>query len=195
MQPAALLEAAAAGRLPAWSHVGDHRLAHMQRVSMLLGDWADALDLPPDERIRWRAAGFLHDALRETPPAELCALVPEPLKNLAGKLLHGPAAAARLRADGIDDEGFLRAVAYHTIGHPEFDELGRALFVADYIEPGRRYEPDRLAVLRARMPAARDEVLRAVVRARLDRLLREGRPMRAETVAFWNLVNIVPARV
>lgn len=195
MQPAALLEAAAEGRLPAWSHVGDDRFAHMQRVSVLLGAWAVALELPAAERIRWQAAGYLHDALREAPPEELRGLVPESLKNLTGKLLHGPAAAARLRADGVEDEGLLRALAYHTIGHPEFDELGRSLFIADYIEPGRRYDPAGLATLRARMPSARNEVLRDVLRARLDRMLREGRPIRAETVAFWNVVNGVPARV
>ena len=93
------------------------------------------------------------------------------------------------------DEGFLRAVAYHTIGHPELDELGRALFMADYLEPGRRYDPDGLAALRARMPAARDEVLLTVLRARIHRQLREGRPLRPETVAFWNVVNGADAHV
>lgn len=193
VRPAALLEDAASGRLPGWSRVGEQRLAHMQRVSSLLGDWADALDLAPADRIRWRAAGYLHDALRETPPDELRPLVPDALKDLAGKLLHGPAAAVRLRGEGIDDEDFLRAVAYHTIGHPGLEELGRALFIADYIEPGRKYEPQRLATLRARMPAARDDVLRDVLRSRIDRLLRDGRPMRPETVGFWNVVNGVPA--
>jgi 2-amino-4-hydroxy-6-hydroxymethyldihydropteridine diphosphokinase len=190
---AGLLEDAASGRLPDWSQVSEQRFAHMQRVSSLLGDWADALDLAPHDRVRWRAAGYLHDALRETPPDELRPLVDDALKDVAGKLLHGPAAAVRLRADGIDDEDFLRAVAYHTIGHPDLEELGRALFIADYIEPGRRYEPQRLATLRARMPAARDDVLRDVLRSRIDRLLRDGRPMRPETVAFWNVVNGVTA--
>jgi 2-amino-4-hydroxy-6-hydroxymethyldihydropteridine diphosphokinase len=190
---AGLLEDAASGRLPDWSQVSEQRFAHMRRVSSLLGDWADALDLAPPDRVRWRAAGYLHDALRETPPDELRPLVDDALKDVAGKLLHGPAAAVRLRADGIDDEDFLRAVAYHTIGHPDLEELGRALFIADYIEPGRRYEPQRLATLRARMPAARDDVLRDVLRSRIDRLLRDGRPMRPETVAFWNVVNGVTA--
>jgi 2-amino-4-hydroxy-6-hydroxymethyldihydropteridine diphosphokinase len=95
----------------------------------------------------------------------------------------------------VEDEDFLRAIACHTIGHPELDDLGRALFIADYIEPGRRYDPDGLAVLRARMPAARDAVLLDVLRARLGRLLRDGRPMRPETVAFWNVVNGAPAHV
>ncbi|HEX6306691.1 MAG TPA: HD domain-containing protein [Longimicrobiales bacterium] len=164
----------------------------MRRVSELLGAWADALDLTREDGIRWRAAGYLHDALREAPPDELRALVPEALRTLPGKLLHGPAAAERLRTAGLDDEPLLLAIGYHTIGHPGLDALGRALFIADYIEPGRRYQPERLAALRARMPHARDEVLHEVLRARLDRLLREGRPMRDETVAFWNVLHPTP---
>jgi HD superfamily phosphohydrolase YqeK len=187
--PSALLEDAARGRLPAWARVSRHRLAHMERVAGLLEEWARALELPARERVRWRAAAFLHDALRETPPDELRPLLPDDLKHLPGRLLHGPAAAERLRGEGFEDEPLLRAIAFHTIGHPELDELGRALFIADYIEPGRRYEPGRLAVLRARMPAARDAVLREVLQARLDRLLTEGRPIRAETAAFWNRIT------
>lgn len=193
VRPAAVLEAAAAGRLPEWANAGPERYAHMQRVANLLGDWADALGLNKEDGIRWRAAGYLHDALRDASADELRPLVPDELRNLPPKLLHGPAAAALLRKDGVEDEAFLRAVAYHTLGHPELDELGRALFIADYIEPGRRYEPERLAALRARMPAAIDDVLHEVLRARLDRLLRDGRPMRPETVAFWNVVNGVSA--
>jgi predicted HD superfamily hydrolase involved in NAD metabolism len=189
VQQDGLLEAAAQGRLPDWSKVSERRYAHMQRVSLLLGSWADALDLPEHDRIRWRAAGYLHDALRETPPDEVRPRVPQPLQSVAGKLLHGPAAAARLREHGLKDEAFLRAVAYHTLGHPDLDQLGRALFIADYIEPGRRYEPQQLATLRARMPGAHAEVLVEVLRARIARLLREGRAMRPETVAFWNVVT------
>jgi HD superfamily phosphohydrolase YqeK len=195
VQPDALLEAAAAGRLPAWTEAGPKRRDHMRRVSELLGDWADRLDLEPADRVRWRAAGYLHDALREAAPDDLREVVPPEFRNLAGKLLHGPAAAERLRAEGLDDESLLRAVTYHTLGHPDLDDLGRALFIADYIEPGRRHEPDTLAELRARMPGAREEVLRTVLRARLDRLLREGRPMRVETVSFWNHLAGVPAHV
>lgn len=167
----------------------------MQRVAELLGDWADRLNLPDVDRTRWRAAGYLHDALREVAPDELRAVVPDDMQTLPGKLLHGPAAAARLREEGVTDEDLLRAIAYHTIGHPGLDQLGRALFIADYIEPGRRYDADGLAVLRARMPAAQDDVLLDVLRARLTRLLHERRPMRAETVAFWNSVNGASAHV
>jgi HD superfamily phosphohydrolase YqeK len=187
--PAALLEEAADGRLPPWARMTRPRREHSERVATLLDDWAATLGLPEGERIRWRTAGWLHDALRDAPADELREQVPAPLRSLGGKLLHGPAAAARLGADGVDDVPLLCAISYHTIGHVDFDELGRALFIADYIEPGRRHEPAKLAALRARMPAAVDDVLRQVLHLRMSQLLREGRPIRSETAAFWNVVN------
>jgi HD superfamily phosphohydrolase YqeK len=186
---APVIAAAADGQLPDWANVSRPRRAHIERVATLLGEWACTLSLPDADQIRWRAAGFLHDALRDAPPAELRPVVPEQLRLLSNQLLHGPAVAARLRSEGVDDESLLRAVSFHTIGHPELDELGRALFIADYVEPGRRYEPARLAVLRARMPAARTEVLRDVLRSRMEWLLIDGRAIRAETVAFWNVLS------
>jgi HD superfamily phosphohydrolase YqeK len=176
--PAALLEDAADGRLPSWARMTRPRREHAERVAALLDEWAGTLGLSDEERIRWRAAGWLHDALRDAPADELRDQVPASLRSLGGKLLHGPAAAVRLCA-----------ITYHTIGHPDFDELGRALFIADHIEPGRRHEPAKLAGLRARMPAAVDDVLRQVLHMRMSQQVREGRPIRSETAAFWNVVN------
>jgi HD superfamily phosphohydrolase YqeK len=186
---AALLEEAAAGRLPDWARLSRPRRAHVERVAALLREWAAELGLNDADTTRWLAAGYLHDALREAPPEELRPLVSPAYRHFTGGLLHGPAAAEKLRQDGITDEPLLLAIACHTTGHPQLDELGRALFIADYIEPGRRYETARLAKLRARMPHDRQAVLVDVLRSRMERLLAEGRGIRAETAAFWNSVN------
>ena len=91
-----VVRAAARGELPVWARVSERRRGHIARVARLLGEWADGLGLPAEEKERWLAAGWLHDALREASPEELRPLVPEPLRGLPGKLLHGPAVAARL---------------------------------------------------------------------------------------------------
>jgi HD superfamily phosphohydrolase YqeK len=180
---------AAEGLLPEWAVVNRSRLAHVERVAALLEKWAEELALSAGDRVRWKAVGYLHDALREESPERLRALLPAGFTHLSGRLLHGPAAAERLRQDGVDDEPLLCAITYHTIGHPDLDEMGRALFIADYIEPGRKHEAARLAVLRARMPAARVDVLRDVLYARMEILLGEGRSIRSETAAFWNALH------
>jgi HD superfamily phosphohydrolase YqeK len=177
---------AASGRLPEWAQVSPERRAHADRVAELMGRWAGRSDLDPHGVARWRAAGRLHDALRDADFDTLRPLVGPELRDAPGKMLHGPAAAARLRADGVDDEPLLLAVAWHTLGHPDFDRLGRALYLADYSEPGRDYESPALAAQRERVPDEMDAVLREVATERIGRSLRKGRPLLPQTVAFWN---------
>ncbi len=183
---APVLAEAAGGRLPAWSQTTADRRAHIGRVAALMDAWAAILALPEPECRRWRAAAWLHDALRDAPPRELRPLVPESEQSLPGVLLHGPAAAARLRADGVTDEPLLRAIASHTLGHPDLDRLGKALYLADFLEPGRGFAPTHCASLRARMPGALDDVLLEVAASRMHHVIESRRQLRPESVAFWN---------
>ena len=160
--------------LPAWALVSPERRAHIERVVALLKNWADAMHVDPQDQGRWLRAGWLHDALRDAP-------LPDPLA-------HGPAAADRAAADGERDRGVLDAVRFHTIGSPDWDDVGRMLYLADFLEPGRDAVTDHadLADLTQRVPAERDAVLREVARRRLDWVLRSGWPLPAATVEFWN---------
>ena len=186
LRGATSLDAAAEGRLPTWARVGEARRAHIVRVAGLMEQWAAALDLPPAERRRWRAAAWLHDALRDAPAADLAPLAGADFDGLPGSLLHGPAAAALLRREGADDVQLLHAIAFHTLGDASFETLGRALYAADFLEPGRSFLPAWRAVLRARMPAALDEVVTSIVGARIDHLLACAHPVHARTIGFWN---------
>lgn len=180
--PSELVRAAAGGELPEWTRASAARREHMRRVAGLMAEWAEALGLGDSDRIRWTAVGWLHDALKEADPDELREMVPPELRDMAPALLHGPAAAERLKDDA--DEAMLDAIRYHTIGHPRLERIGRALYLADFLEPGRKLDPEWLASLRARMPGEMDEVLPAVVRARIDHMRRRGQPIRSETTAF-----------
>jgi HD superfamily phosphohydrolase YqeK len=178
-----VVAAAAEGRLPDWTVAGAARRAHMARVAALLDSWAEASGLPDRERARWRAVGHLHDALRDASPAVLRALVPDQAGEVSDELLHGPAAAERLRADGVADEELLAVVAFHTTGDAGFGKLGRALYAADYLEPGRGFMTERRAELRALAPGDLDAVTREVARARMANL-EESMPSHPRTVAF-----------
>jgi 2-amino-4-hydroxy-6-hydroxymethyldihydropteridine diphosphokinase len=162
----------------------------MARVAALLEGWAGALGLDREERTRWLAAAWLHDALRNADPEALRPRVPPPAAALPGPLLHGPAAAERLRIDGVDDGELLRAVAYHTLGHPGLAALGRALYAADFLEPGRDLLNDWRAGLRDRCPGDLPGVVKEILGARIVHLVGRGSPLRAETVAFWNAMAV-----
>ena len=160
--------------LPEWAQVSPGRRAHIGRVVDLLDSWADAMGVSPKERARWARAGWLHDALRDA--------------SLASPTAHGPAAADRAAADGERDRGVLDAVRYHTIGYSGWDDVGRMLYLADFLEPGRGQTPDLAdrADLVQRVPPERDAVLRDVARRRIEWMLRSGWQLPAETVDFWN---------
>ena len=81
----------------------------------------------------------------------------------------------------------LDAVRYHSIGLAEWDMVGRILYCADYLEPGRKHEREWRAELAA--PASRRSpalVLRQVARARVLHTVSSGRPLLEPTVRFWN---------
>jgi 2-amino-4-hydroxy-6-hydroxymethyldihydropteridine diphosphokinase len=160
----------------------------MDRVSDLLRTWARALGRDEDEIVRWSAAGRLHDVLRDADPADLLRFVTAAERDFPPKALHGPAAAARLT--GLVAPSVVNAIRYHTLGHPGLDLLGRALYLADFLEPGRHFADDERALLRGRVPVEIDQVLIEVVAWRIRNLLELRSPIHPHTTAFWgNLVS------
>lgn len=174
--------------LPPWACVSEKRRAHIERVTILLDRWAMALSLPAAEATVWHDAGRLHDALRD---AE------EPLlRDLAGdnadftvEMLHGPAAAERLRRDGEHRTELLDAIRFHTVGSAQWGRLGRALYMADYLEPGRKFSRADRAFLAEQVPHDFDTTFRQVLRARLEWSLREGMRLYPQAVSLWNAVR------
>lgn len=158
--------------MPSWTVAGPERRAHVARVAALLADWAAHMGVPAAERDRWLRAAWLHDALRDAPAADAFA--------------HGPMAAERAQAQGERDPGVLAAVRHHSTGFAGWDDVGRMLYLADYLEPGRVHDREDRAALAARVPRERDAVLREVARRRITQALASGWALPAETVAFWN---------
>lgn len=162
----------------------DERIAHVERVAELAVKWAEDLGVPDNERHRWLRAIWLHDALRDAPPEELEKWAPSATGPL--ELRHGPAAAARAKAEGETDRGVLDAVRYHSIGLTEWDMVGRILYCADYLEPGRTFDRERRAELAKRFPRDAGGVLREVIQARLAYMVHSRWPLPEPTVRFWN---------
>jgi 2-amino-4-hydroxy-6-hydroxymethyldihydropteridine diphosphokinase len=170
--------------LPAWSRVTEKRRAHIARVTALLDQWAGELRVAPDEARMWHDAGLLHDALRDAPEWELRELVQD--ESLPLQIVHGPAAAARLERDGEQRSDVLEAIRWHTVGNGAWARTGRALYMADFLEPGRSFARADRAFLASHVPHDFDGVFRQVVRQRLEWSLREGNRLKPETVALWN---------
>jgi 2-amino-4-hydroxy-6-hydroxymethyldihydropteridine diphosphokinase len=170
--------------LPEWAQVAGKRRGHIARVTRLLVEWAEQMGVDTEERAAWVDAGRFHDALKDAPSHELRELVGA--APYEPQMLHGPAAAALLERIGETRRGMIDAVRYHTIGYLHWDRTGRALYMADFLEPGRNFASEDRAFLAKHVPYDFDGVFRQVVRSRLEWSLHEGHSLFPETVTLWN---------
>lgn len=172
--------------LPEWAMASSSRRAHVERVVALLRNWAVTLKLPEEEARRWLRAGWLHDALRDAPEAEMRRWAPE----IEGpvELRHGPAAAARAELEGETDTDVLSAARWHSVGWEGWGWTGRALYCADFLEPGRNFDRPERAALATAFPDRPDDVLRDVVVRRLGYAETQGWTLPPESLDFRNAI-------
>lgn len=174
-------------KLPEWAQVSASRREHIERVVALLNGWAARMKLPAAEATRWRTAGILHDALRDAPEPMLRALSGEGKRH--AELLHGPAAAVRAEQDGERRADVLDAVRYHTVGLASWKRTGKALYLADFLEPGRKFLREERKALASRVPRDLDGAFRKCVQMRIEWTLEKGGELFPETMALWNGVR------
>jgi len=91
-------------------------------------------------------AGLLHDYARELSVDSLqklarkWSLTGNWIMEAAPILWHGPVGALLVEEElGITEPVILEAIRYHTTGAPGISEVAKIIFLADLIEPGRRY--------------------------------------------------------
>ncbi|MBR3509530.1 MAG: bis(5'-nucleosyl)-tetraphosphatase (symmetrical) YqeK [Lachnospiraceae bacterium] len=99
----------------------------------------------------WQAqlAGLLHDCakcLSDEKLLKVCNknnLSVSDIEKRNPYLLHGKVGAFLAKTEyGIEDEDILNAIEWHTTGRPGMSELEKIIFIADYIEPGRKQAPN-----------------------------------------------------
>jgi HD superfamily phosphohydrolase YqeK len=173
--------------LPPWAEVGDKRRAHIARVTALLDHWAAQLHLSAEDAQAWHDAGRWHDALRDASTETLRGLADDPERPV--ETLHGPAAATLLAREGEARTDVLEAIRWHTVGQASWSRVGRALYMADFLEPGRQFARADRAFLADHLVHDFDGVFRQVVRMRIEWTVREGKALFPETVALWNQVR------
>jgi len=177
--------------IPTWAVMTPERIAHVERVAELVAEWAEELGVPDSERNRWLRAVWLHDAMRDASETQLKEWAPSSVG--AVELWHGPASAGRAKAEGETDRGVLDAVRYHSVGLAEWDMVGRILYCADFLEPGRTFDREHRADQAKRLPREMGAVLREVAEARVCYMIRSRWPIPEPTYRFWNALASRPA--
>jgi Predicted HD superfamily hydrolase involved in NAD metabolism len=173
--------------IPDWAEVKKKRRKHIKRVTRLLMSWADLMHLSAADREAWVDAGRFHDALRDASIEELRRLAGSSMTEI--ELLHGPAVATRLELNGETRQDLLDAIRYHSIGWTKWDRVGRALYMADYLEPGRKFDVERRAALAERVPSDFDATFKEVVESRMEYARQQNYTLYPESLALLESVR------
>ncbi len=104
-------------------------------------------------------------------------------------LLHAPVGAALLPVElGIVDIEIIRAVTYHTTCRQGASLLEKIVYLADYIEPGRRHPAVR--VVREAAENNLHTALLLAVEQTIKRVLERGKLLHPRSVEFRNSLLI-----
>lgn len=123
--------------------LSEHRFTHTINVAKEAGRMALAYKLNVEAAV---VAALLHDYARELKEAELLNLAVQAgwpvndVERVTPLLLHGPVGAflAALHF-GISDQDVLEAIKFHTTGCAGMDRLAKIVYLADMLEPGRKF--------------------------------------------------------
>lgn len=170
--------------------VKPNRYVHCLSVAKTARKIARAYDL--DDRVA-RMAGLLHDWDKGLSPQRLADRVVDyqlpfdkEIVTTMPWILHGPTAAAVLE-DQFPELGkdVFQAIARHTVGACDMSELDMVIFVADKLEPTHDIEEYKLIAQNIGMVSL-EELFFQVLQEGLSYLVRERRPLYAQSVEVWN---------
>jgi len=124
-------------------NVSAKRYQHIKGVVKTANKLAKKFSVP---KIPCAIAAWAHDIAREWDPKLYCSFL-EARGYLVNRdeilnpiFLHGRVAAIIMTERfGVIDQEILLAITYHTLGSSYLLDVGKVLYAADYMEPGRKY--------------------------------------------------------
>lgn len=120
----------------------DHRYQHT--VGVMETAVALAQKYGVDEK-KAELAAIFHDYAKFRDKEEMRSIImeqnmDEELLEYNSELWHAPVGAYLVEKEaGITDTEILDAIRYHTSGRPKMTKLEKVIYLADYIEPGRKF--------------------------------------------------------
>lgn len=139
-------------------------------------------------------AGLLHDCAKYFSGNEMISMCKDAridlamieLKNTA--LIHGKLGCyLAVSRYGISDPEILKAIRYHTTGRPAMTQLEKIIYLADYIEPGRKMycKPYSLSEIRKKAFENIDETLLMVLQNTITHLKKQKQAIDEQTIKTY----------
>lgn len=146
-------------------------------------------------------AGLLHDCAKCMSHSKQIAVCTKNHMQLSeaelaknSPLIHAKAGSILAKAKyQIKDKDILNAICYHTTGRPDMSRLEKIVYIADYIEPGRKHA-ENLPEIRRLAYHDLDAAMRNILSDTLTYLAHKGGqidPMTQKTYDFYVKQNTI----
>ncbi|MEG1844098.1 MAG: nicotinate-nucleotide adenylyltransferase [Clostridia bacterium] len=140
-------------------------------------------------------AALLHDGAKHMPMDEMVELVKDadaqtaPGEDESRALLHAAAGMVLAKEKfGVDDPEVLSAIRWHTTGRAGMTALDKVIYLADMIEPGRRFFPG-LDLIREAAERDLDEAMAIAARRTVDYVRSRGMPLNERTLELLGSIE------
>ena len=124
--------------------LSDIRFRHTIGVAETARTLAEKWGADPDSAY---LAGLVHDCAKEIPVKQMVeslekhGYICDEMERQSPNILHAPLGSILAgERYGVEDTEVLDAVRYHTTGRVDMSLLEKIIYVADFIEPGRKYK-------------------------------------------------------
>ena len=138
-------------------------------------------------------AALLHDCAKNLPfvilfeEAQKAGLLLKDIDYKVPQLLHGPVGAIIAHRDfGVADEAILQSIRVHTLGSINMSNLDKIIYIADMIEPSRKYQS--VCELRELANLNLDKAILACFDASLHYVISSGFLIHPQTVDARNFL-------
>ncbi|MFX3674448.1 MAG: bis(5'-nucleosyl)-tetraphosphatase (symmetrical) YqeK [Paenisporosarcina sp.] len=139
-------------------------------------------------------AAILHDIAKFSNPLWMKKIIQNEKMNpilleYHHELWHAPVGAYVVRNElGITNENILNAIRFHTTGRANMSPLEKILYVADMIEPNRRFP--NVDLLREHATEGLDGIMEACIIHSIKFLIQKKQPVFPDSIHCYNdLVN------
>lgn len=135
-------------------------------------------------------AAILHDLAKFEPEQQMRQIVRdnhlgENLTDWGGEIMHGPIAAWRAKHElGVTDEDVLNAMRFHTTGRAAMSRLEQIIYIADMIEPNRKF--DGVMQLRDIATQNLQQALKSCLKHSLSFLISSEQPIHPRSIECYN---------
>lgn len=152
---------------------------------------AEKFNVPSEKA---KIAGLLHDCAREFPTGSLIDearkhnIAIEEIDKFQPILLHAVLGAVLAREQyGVTDGDILSAISLHTTGKPDMTALDKVVYLADMIEPHRKYD-DIERIRRMIDMNSLDDIMIAAFDTSLSFVIQKGQMIHPQTVMARNFL-------